>query len=31
MKKCIDDFREPFSGLRGGWRLMSVLRFGDPG
>ena len=30
MKKCIDDFREPFSGLFGGWRLMSVLRFGDP-
>jgi pimeloyl-ACP methyl ester carboxylesterase len=30
-KKCVDDFREPFSGLRGGWRLMSVLRFGEPG
>lgn len=30
MKKCINDFREPFSGLFGGWRLMSVLRFGEP-
>jgi pimeloyl-ACP methyl ester carboxylesterase len=26
----IDDFRAPFLGFRGAWRLMSVLRFGDP-
>lgn len=27
---AIEDFRAPFSGLRGAWRMMSVLRFGDP-
>jgi pimeloyl-ACP methyl ester carboxylesterase len=27
---CVEDFRAPFVGLRGAWRLMSVLRFGDP-
>jgi pimeloyl-ACP methyl ester carboxylesterase len=26
----VEDFRAPFLGLRGAWRLMSVLRFGDP-
>jgi pimeloyl-ACP methyl ester carboxylesterase len=26
----LEDFRAPFSGLLGAWRLMSVLRFGDP-
>jgi pimeloyl-ACP methyl ester carboxylesterase len=26
----VDDFRAPFSGPLGGWRLMSVMRFGDP-
>ena len=30
MRSAIDDFRAPFAGLRGAWRLMSVLRFGDP-
>jgi pimeloyl-ACP methyl ester carboxylesterase len=28
--KAVKDFRAPFSGLRGSWRLMSVLRYGDP-
>jgi pimeloyl-ACP methyl ester carboxylesterase len=27
---AVKDFRTPFSGLLGGWRLMSVMRFGDP-
>jgi pimeloyl-ACP methyl ester carboxylesterase len=26
----IEDFRAPFSGLLGSWRLMSIMRFGDP-
>jgi pimeloyl-ACP methyl ester carboxylesterase len=26
----VKDFRAPFCGLLGAWRLMSVLRFGDP-
>jgi pimeloyl-ACP methyl ester carboxylesterase len=26
----LEDFRAPFRGLLGAWRLMSVLRFGDP-
>jgi pimeloyl-ACP methyl ester carboxylesterase len=26
----VEDFHAPFSGLGGAWRLMSVLRFGDP-
>jgi pimeloyl-ACP methyl ester carboxylesterase len=30
MRGAIDDFRAPFAGLRGAWRLMSVLRFGNP-
>jgi pimeloyl-ACP methyl ester carboxylesterase len=30
MRGAIEDFRAPFAGLRGAWRLMSVLRFGDP-
>jgi pimeloyl-ACP methyl ester carboxylesterase len=28
--KAVRDFRAPFSGLWGAWRLMSVMRFGDP-
>jgi pimeloyl-ACP methyl ester carboxylesterase len=28
--KALRDFRAPFSGLWGAWRLMSVLRFGNP-
>jgi pimeloyl-ACP methyl ester carboxylesterase len=28
--EAVRDFRAPFSGLLGSWRLMSVLRFGDP-
>jgi pimeloyl-ACP methyl ester carboxylesterase len=28
--EAVRDFRGPFSGLLGSWRLMSVLRFGDP-
>jgi pimeloyl-ACP methyl ester carboxylesterase len=27
---AVKDFRTPFSGLLGAWRLMSVMRFGDP-
>jgi len=27
---AVRDFRAPFSGLLGSWRLMSVVRFGDP-
>jgi haloalkane dehalogenase len=30
MRSAIDDFRAPFLGVRGAWRLMSVLRFGNP-
>jgi pimeloyl-ACP methyl ester carboxylesterase len=30
MRSAIDDFRAPFAGVRGAWRLMSVLRFGNP-
>jgi pimeloyl-ACP methyl ester carboxylesterase len=26
----VEDFYAPFSGPKGAWRLMSVLRFGDP-
>jgi pimeloyl-ACP methyl ester carboxylesterase len=26
----VAEFRAPFSGLPGAWRLMSVMRFGDP-
>jgi pimeloyl-ACP methyl ester carboxylesterase len=26
----VEDFRVPFVGLLGAWRLMPVLRFGDP-
>jgi pimeloyl-ACP methyl ester carboxylesterase len=26
----IEDFHAPFSGVRGAWRLMKVLRWGDP-
>jgi pimeloyl-ACP methyl ester carboxylesterase len=26
----VEDFHAPFSGTLGAWRLMSVLRFGDP-
>ena len=29
-RRAIDDFRAPFVGFRGAWRMMSVLRFGDP-
>ena len=28
--EAVRDFRAPFSGLLGSWRLMSVVRFGDP-
>jgi pimeloyl-ACP methyl ester carboxylesterase len=28
--KAVRDFRAPFSGLLGAWRLMSVMRFGNP-
>jgi pimeloyl-ACP methyl ester carboxylesterase len=31
LENVVSDFRAPFSGMRGAWRLMSVLRFGDPG
>jgi pimeloyl-ACP methyl ester carboxylesterase len=31
LENVVSDFRAPFSGVRGAWRLMSVLRFGDPG
>jgi pimeloyl-ACP methyl ester carboxylesterase len=27
---AVKEFRAPFSGVRGSWRLMSVMRFGDP-
>ena len=30
LEDAICDFHAPFSGLFGGWRLMSVLRFGAP-
>ena len=30
MSAIVSDFREPFSGLWGSWRLMSVLRWGNP-
>lgn len=30
LEEAVDDFHAPFSGLFGAWRLMSVLRFGDP-
>jgi pimeloyl-ACP methyl ester carboxylesterase len=30
LSSAVCDFRAPFSGLWGAWRLMSVLRFGDP-
>lgn len=30
MAGVVTNFREPFSGMRGAWRLMSVLRWGDP-
>jgi len=30
LKDVVEDFRAPFSGPLGAWRLMSVLRFGDP-
>jgi pimeloyl-ACP methyl ester carboxylesterase len=28
--EMVKDFRAPFGGLRGAWRLMSLLRWGDP-
>jgi len=28
--KAVRDFRAPFTGLLGAWRLMSVMRYGDP-
>jgi pimeloyl-ACP methyl ester carboxylesterase len=28
--EAVSDFRAPFSDLLGSWRLMSVVRFGDP-
>src|SRR5262249_50773580 len=30
IEKAFGDFHSPFAGFSGGWRLMSVLRFGDP-
>jgi pimeloyl-ACP methyl ester carboxylesterase len=30
LRSIVSDFRAPFSGLLGAWRLMSVMRFGDP-
>jgi pimeloyl-ACP methyl ester carboxylesterase len=30
LRNVVRDFRAPFSGFLGAWRLMSVLRFGDP-
>jgi pimeloyl-ACP methyl ester carboxylesterase len=27
---AVEEFRAPFCGIRGSWRLMSVMRFGDP-
>jgi|SRR5208282_1421623 len=30
LNSVVEDFRAPFSGVRGAWRLMSVMRFGDP-
>jgi hypothetical protein len=29
-RSVVTDFHAPFTGLLGAWRLMSVLRFGDP-
>jgi pimeloyl-ACP methyl ester carboxylesterase len=29
-RTVVEDFRAPFSGMFGSWRLMSVMRFGDP-
>jgi len=28
--KAVKEFRAPFSGLRGAWRFMSVMRYGNP-
>ena len=30
LRDVVEDFHAPFAGPRGAWRLMSVLRFGDP-
>jgi haloalkane dehalogenase len=30
LKEALLDFHSPFAGLRGAWRLMSLLRWGDP-
>jgi|ERR1700678_99247 pimeloyl-ACP methyl ester carboxylesterase len=30
LSRVVDDFHAPFTGPWGAWRLMSVLRFGDP-
>jgi pimeloyl-ACP methyl ester carboxylesterase len=30
LANAVEDFRAPFTGFLGAWRLMSVLRFGDP-
>ena len=30
LSAVVDDFQAPFSGAWGAWRLMSLLRFGDP-
>ncbi len=30
LEDAVTDFYAPFSGVFGGWRLMAVLRFGDP-
>jgi pimeloyl-ACP methyl ester carboxylesterase len=30
LSEVVEDFHAPFSGPLGAWRLMSVLRFGDP-
>jgi pimeloyl-ACP methyl ester carboxylesterase len=30
VNRIVRDFQTPFGGLRGSWRLMSLLRWGDP-
>jgi pimeloyl-ACP methyl ester carboxylesterase len=30
MDKAMSDFHAPFTGVRGAWRLMTLLRWGDP-
>ena len=30
LKSAVEDFHAPFGGLWGAWRLMALLRWGDP-